>query len=62
MKYPRYVRNEFVYGHYEYITPCPYGQMAKTGSVCKVGGQACQLCRYFKDINTEARTVACAYK
>lgn len=60
MKYPRYNVNEFVGGHYEYTTRCPFGISGRYTHVpIMVGSLACQRCVHFKDINTEDGIVSC---
>ena len=60
MKYPRYNINEFVGGHFEYTTSCPFSIMGKTNEVIMVGSMACQRCQYFKAINKEDEYVSCS--
>lgn len=63
MKYPRYEMNEFVGGHTEYVTECPFGTMGKyTHEILMVGSLACRLCRCFKGINTKDCIVSCGIK
>ena len=60
MKYPIYNVNEFVGGHYEYTTPCPFGITGKyTLEILMVGSLACERCEYFKGINREDCIVFC---
>lgn len=38
MKNPKYIVNEYVGGHFEYITPCPFGIQGKyTNEILYVG-------------------------
>lgn len=61
MKYPKYNLNEFVGGHFEYTTPCPFGIQGRyTNEALMVGSLACQLCEYYRGINTEDCIVSCA--
>lgn len=59
MKYPRYNLNEYVGGHFEYTTPCPFNTIGKTGDILMVGSLACQRCQYFRGINKEDEYVKC---
>lgn len=59
MKYYKYNINEFIFGHIEYITPCPNELISKTGVVMKVGGLGCQQCPYYRGRNTKNKTVVC---
>ena len=60
MKYPIYNVNEFIYGHYEYTTPCPFGIVGKhTHEILMVGSLACRRCEFFKGINKEDSFVSC---
>lgn len=60
MKYPKFILNEFTGGYFEYITPCPFGIIGKTGDILMVGSLACQRCQYFRGINREDSIVSCA--
>ncbi len=63
MKEQRYNLNEFVGGHFEFTTPCPYGTQGKyTGEVLMVGSLACQRCIYFLGMDREECIVQCAIK
>lgn len=60
MKHPKYIVNEFVGGHTEYTTPCPFGIQGKyTLEILMVGSLACQRCQYFRGINKEDCIVSC---
>ncbi len=60
MKYPIYNLNEFIGGHFEYTTSCPFGMVGKyTNELLMVGSLACQRCQYFKGINNEDCIVSC---
>lgn len=60
MKYQSYNVNEFVGGHFEYTTPCPFGIKGKyTKEILYVGSLACQRCEHFRGINTEDCVVSC---
>ena len=60
MKYPPYNVNEFVGGHCEFTTPCPFGIQGRyTREILMVGSLACQRCEYFKGINREDCIVSC---
>jgi len=60
MKYPIYNVNEFVGGHYEYTTQCPFGMVGKyTQETLMVGSLACQRCEHFRGINREDGIVSC---
>ncbi len=59
MRYPRYNVNEFVGGHFEYTTTCPFSTIGKTGEILMVGSLACQRCQHFKAINKEDNIVSC---
>lgn len=59
MKYPRYNVNEFIGGHNEYTTPCPFDTRGKTGDVIMVGSLACERCQYFKSIKKKDAIVFC---
>ena len=44
MKYPKYNVNEFIGGHFEYTTPCPFGMQGRyTNEALMVGSLACQM-------------------
>lgn len=60
MKYPKFILNEFTCGYLEYITPCPFSIISKTGDILMVGSVACQRCQYFRGINCEDCIVSCA--
>ncbi len=63
MKYPRYNVNEFVGGHYEYTTPCPFAIVGQyTHEILMVGSLACQRCKHFKSINKYDEFVSCGIK
>lgn len=63
MKYPRYRVNEYVGGHSEYVTECPFGIEGRyTHEMLMVGSLACQRCEYFKAINKEDHIVSCGIK
>lgn len=60
MKYPKYNLNEYVGGHFEYTTPCPFGIQGKyIHEVLMVGSLACQRCEHFRGINKEYCIVSC---
>lgn len=60
MKYPIYNLNEYIGGHFEYTTPCPYGMSGRyTRETLMVGSLACQRCEFFRDINKQDCIVAC---
>lgn len=60
MKYPIYNVNEFVGGHCEFTTPCPFNIYGKyTQEILMVGSLACQRCEHFKGINREDCIVSC---
>lgn len=60
MKYTKYNVNEFVGGHFEYTTPCPFGIYGKyTNEILYVGSLACQRCEHFRGINKEDGIVSC---
>lgn len=60
MKYQKYNVNEFVGGHFEYTTPCPFDIHGKyTGEILMVGSLACQRCEHFRGIIKEDGIVSC---
>ena len=60
MKYHKYNLNEYVGGHFEYITPCPFCISGKyTHEILMVGSLDCQRCEHFRGINTEDCVVSC---
>ena len=60
MKYPKFNVNEFVGGHFEYITPCPFCISGKyTHEILMVGSLSCQRCEHFRGINKEDGIVSC---
>lgn len=40
------------------LTDCPH-KRGTAGAVYTVGSIGCQVCRYFKAVNTESQTVTC---
>lgn len=63
MKHPVFNVNEYVGGHLEYTTPCPFGILGKyTHEVPMTGSLACQRCEFFKGINREDCVVFCGIK
>lgn len=61
MRYPRFKVEEFSGCPPNFITPCPFGIVGKTGDVIAVGSLACQRCDFFKGMNYKAGHVMCAY-
>ena len=60
MKYPKFNVNEFVGGHFEYITPRPFCISGKyTNEILMVGSLACKRCEHFRGINREDGIVSC---
>lgn len=63
MKYPKYQMNEFVGGHYEFVTECPFGIMGRySHEILMVGSLACRRCGYHRGINEKEGVVFCGIK
>jgi hypothetical protein len=53
---------EFIYGHTEYVTDCPFGEYGRyTHAINKVGALECNRCPYQIKNNTEAQIVRCSH-
>lgn len=58
----KYEVREFIHGGIEYATDCPFGECGRyTHALHKVGAIECNLCRYQKKNNTEARVIRCTH-
>lgn len=63
MKHHYYNINEYVGGHTEYVTPCPYGLIDhRTGSPLMVGSRACGRCDHHHHADTHKQMVYCNYQ
>ena len=58
----KYEVREFIHGGIEYVTDCPFRESGRyTQTINKVGAIECNLCKYQKKNNTEARVVRCMH-
>ncbi len=59
----KYEVRKFIHGGIEYATDCPFGECGQyTHYLHKVGAIECNLCKYQKKNNTEARVVRCTHQ
>lgn len=57
-----YEIREFIYGHTDYVTDCPFGEYGRyTHGVNKVGALECNRCSFQLKNNTETQIVRCSH-